>query len=346
MKNIKLHITLIGLLVGLTSFAQQFAHSTQYLINPYALTPTLAGYTGYSEMFLAYRNDWTGITGSPRTFSANGFGNIYQEKMWLGGQAVMDKTDILSTFKLQASYTYKLQVEENQHLFFGFWGTFYQTAVNVGNGIGIDTGDPILNNADKLNSSAVNAGFGINYNRDRFNLGFAIPALFGSNDEYTADVYKFKVQREVMVYSSYLFDLGEFWQMQAYGVFKKTTNEPSGVEVSTMFIYQQRFWGGLLYRTGGVLALNVGAHIGRGFVFNYSYEIGMSGINKGSGGSHEIGIGYRFNFYDNEYFNKKEGRYSRSLGTERSKKTRRRKHGNSYRQVAYPQLDDYNYRGN
>ncbi len=345
MKNIKLHITLILFLIGYATVAQQFAHNTQYLINPYSLTPTLAGYTGYSEVFLGYRNDWTGIDGSPRSFRANGFGNIYQETMWLGAEAIMDKTDILSTFKFNASYTYKLQVEEDQILSFGVWGTYYQASVNVGNGIGIDVNDPILTDQSKLNSSAFNAGFGINYNRDRFNLGFSIPSLFASNDEYTGDAYKFKVQRQVMVYSSYLFDLGDQWQMQAYGVFRKTTNEPSVVELSTLFIFRQQFWGGLLYRNGGALALNFGMHISRGFVFNYSYEIGMSGINKGSGGSHEIGLGYRFNFMDNEYFDKNTGRYTRTNKSSKTKKSSRKKRGGRYRSVAYPQLEDYNYRG-
>ena len=96
MKNLKIHIALIFLLTTLMASSQQFPHLTQYLINPYALTPTLAGQTGYSEIFLGYRNDWTRIDGSPRTFSASGSGNIYQQKMWLGGEAMMDKTDILS----------------------------------------------------------------------------------------------------------------------------------------------------------------------------------------------------------------------------------------------------------
>ncbi|MFA5417525.1 MAG: PorP/SprF family type IX secretion system membrane protein [Bacteroidales bacterium] len=337
MRRLKTHITLILILIGSGIFAQQFSHRTQYLINPYSLTPTLAGYTGYSEVFMSYRNDWTKIYGSPQSFSANGFGNIYQQKMWLGGEAVMDKTDILSTFKLNASYTYKLMVEDDQFLYFGMWGTYYQTSVNLSNSIGVDPEDPIFSDPSKLNSSAMNAGFGIHYNRNQFNLGFSIPSLFGSNDEYQGSAYKFKVQREVMVYSSYLFDMGDQWQMQAYGVFRKTTNEPSILELSTLFIYQQQFWGGLLYRNSEALALNIGAHISRGFVFNYSYEIGMGGINQGSGGSHEVGIGYRFNLQDTNYFEKKDSNTSKRKKTYRSK-------GKKYRQVAYPQLQDYNYK--
>ena len=57
-------------------FAQQFPLTTQYLFNPYALTPSMAGVTGYSEIFLNYRSEWTGIEGHPQTFRMNTFGNI------------------------------------------------------------------------------------------------------------------------------------------------------------------------------------------------------------------------------------------------------------------------------
>jgi len=327
-------ITIILLLGWNVMYAQQFQNSTQYLVNPYALTPTLAGYTGYSEAMINYRNDWTRIDGSPRTFSANGFGNVYKQTMWVGGEIMMDKTDILSVFKANLSYTYKLQVENNQFLYFGVWTTFYQASVNTGNGIGVDPNDPIILNSDKLKSSALNAGFGINYSWGNLNIGFSIPTLFGLNDEYqTNSAYKYRLQREYQFYTSYLFEFNDEWQLQTYGVFEKTANQPLNYEISAMAIYMQRFWSGLLYRNGGVLALNVGAHIYNGFVFNYSYEIGIGGINKGSGGSHEITIGYRFKFTGNNYFEKKESGSKRKKG---------RRSGT----LNYPEVQDFNYKRN
>jgi type IX secretion system PorP/SprF family membrane protein len=313
-------------------YTQQFPNSTQYLTNPYALSPTLAGYTGYSEAFMNYRNDWTKIDGSPRTFSANGFGNVYKQKMWVGGEIISDKTDILSVFKANISYTYKLQVDNNQYLYFGVWTTFYQASVNTGNGIGIDPNDPVIQNADKLNSSAFNAGFGINYNWENFNIGFSIPSLFGLNDEYeTNSSFKYHVQRQYQFYTSYLFEINNKWQLQSYGVFEKTGNNPINVEISVMAIYLKRFWGGMLYRNGGALAINIGGHIYNGFIFNYSYEIGMGSINSGSGGSHEITIGYRFKFIGNDYFERKDGGKSSKKG---------RRSGN----ISYPEVQDFNYK--
>jgi len=329
-------IVLVFLLGFQVVYAQQLPTSTQYLFNPYALTPTLAGYTGYSEVFLNYRNNWTGINGSPRTFSANGFGNIYQDKMWLGGEIMTDKTDILSVFKANLSYTYKLKVENDQYLFFGVWTTFYQASVNTGGAIGVDPNDPLLQNGNKLNSSAFNAGFGINYNWRNLNIGFSIPSLFGLNADYVANTsFNYQVQRQYQFHISYLHEFNDRWQLQAINVFQKTGTEPIDVEFSLMVIYLKQFWTGMLYRNGGALALNIGGHIYKGFVFNYSYEIGLSGINNGSGGAHEITIGYRFNFSGNNYFQKKEDDCSVS-----------RKKRKTTRNISYPEVQNYNLRKN
>lgn len=325
-------MVLVLMLIAVTAFSQQFPFTSQYLINPYALTPTLAGSTAYPEIFMGYRNDMTGIPGSPRTFKLNGFGNVYQEKMWVGGEIYMDKTDILSLFKAQLSYTYKLQFENEQFLFFGVWGTFYQNSVNTGNSIGTDPNDPLINNADKLNTTAFNGGFGINYNWRDLNIGFTFPTLFVTKEEYTLNQgYYFRMQREMLVYGSYLFHVHHDWKLQAYAVYRKMRNEPINIDISLMAIYLNRFWVGALYRNSGAIAINVGGHIYNGFTLNYSYDIGIGGINRHTGGAHEISLGYRFKFSGNDYFDKK---------TNRNKRGKAKK----YHNVPYPQVQEYDYR--
>ncbi len=327
----KLLVYIILFIVAGTSIsqAQQFPLTTQYLFNPYALTPERAGYYGHPAIYMNYRKDWTGINGSPKTFRINGFGNIYKEVMWLGGEIYTDKTDIISRFKANLSYSYILQVEDEQFLYFGVWTTFYQNTVRIDKLVGVDPNDPILKNQTKLNGTAANAGFGITYNWRDLNIGFAFPTLFDTKEKYVSTL-NFKVQRESLFYVSDMFILNEKWQLQTYAVFRKTKNEPLTFELSVMPVYLNRFWGGLLYRNGGALAINVGGHIYKGFVFNYSYEIGMGGINSQSGGSHEITLGYRFNFDGNKFFDH-NGNKKKHFG--------RTKNRNNF--YGYPKIIDY-----
>ncbi len=334
MKKRLVYILFIVFVSVLGAKGQQFPLTTQYLFNPYALNPAFAGYYGKPEVYLNFRKDWTGITGSPKTFRANGYGNIYKDVMWLGGEIYSDKADVLNRFKMNLSYSYILQVQEEQYLYFGVWTSFYQNSVNLANLTGVDPNDPLIANRSKLNGAAFNAGFGINYNWRELNIGFAFPTLFSTKEEYVSTV-NFKMQREFLFHVSNMFRLNDKWQLQVFSVFRKTKNQPMNAEFSVMPVYMQRFWGGMLFRTGGVLALNAGGMIYKGLVFNYSYEIGLTGINNGSGGAHEITVGYRFNMDNDAFFNRIKGKKTYRKGKKRPR--------NYY---GYPEIMDYSWNKN
>ena len=335
MKEIKRNIAIvIVILMTMSGNAQQFQPGSDYLFNPYSLTPAMAGITGYSEVFADYKTSMSDIDGHPRTINVNGYGNISKGKMWLGGNVTNDKTGILSVMKIDLSYTYKLQVENNQFLYFGIWTSLYQGTVNLSDATGIDTGDPLLqNNADKISSSSFNVGFGINYNWDKMNIGFSMPSTFSRNHDYTGQVdYKYMVQREFRLYAYYIFELSEQFKLQTMGVVYKAADMPGSFDLSAMGIIHDRFWGALMYRSGGAMDIVVGAHISQGFVFSYSYEAGLSNIYKGSGGSHELTLGFRFGFKDNDS-------YFGDSNTGNSRKKRKKKSSYS----GYPGVNGYNY---
>jgi hypothetical protein len=68
-----------------------------------------------------------------------------------------------------------------------------------------------------------------------------------------------------------------------------------------------------------------------GFTLNYSYDIGIGGLNRKAGGAHEISLGYRFKFSGNKYFDKKV-------------RTEKRGKAKQYRELPFPQVQEYNYR--
>ncbi len=334
-KELKYLIWLVSMVIPCSLFAQQIPFSTQYVVNPYNLTYSLAGHSNYSEVFINYRNDWTKVTGAPRTFRASGFGNVYEKKLWIGGEILSDKAGLLSVFNANLSATYKLQVENDQYLYFGLWGSFFQASALTGDAVDVDPNDPVIQNNSKVSNSTFNAGFGIVYNYRTFNFGLSMPTSFGNSDEnLTEGKFKYKVQRQFQMLASYIFEPSEIWQIQTIGVFRKTAKQPATFELSAMSIYQGRFWGGLLYRNSGALGINLGGHVYNGFVLNYSYEIGLSNMNNGSGGSHEITLGYRFGFNETNFFNP-SGKYTRKGRNRNSRSTR---------PSSYPKVEDYNYR--
>ena len=308
MKRWLQHIVFLFLLFGGTLTAQQFPLTTQYLFNPYALNQSMAGYFDYPELYLNYRREWTNINNGPRTVRLNGFGNIYKEKMWLGGEIYLDKTGVISQFMANISYSYILETGADQRIFFGVWASYFQNSVSMSDMTGIDPNDPLLNGRSNLNGSTFNAGFGIDYNWQGLNVGFAMPnALPDNSYYYDSRKLDFKMQREFLFHASYLFYLTRKWQLQTFAVYRKTKNMPGNFEISAMTIFLKQAWAGLLYRNTGAVAVNVGGYIGHGLALNYSFEFGTGGFNKGSGTTHEITLSYRFGMHGRNYFENKNG---------------------------------------
>ena len=302
------HIVFLLLLFGGTLTAQQFPLTTQYLFNPYALNQSMAGYFNYSELYLNYRREWTNINNGPQTVRLNGFGNIYKEKMWLGGEVYLDKTGIISQFKASISYSYILETGTDQRIFFGVWASYFQNSVSMSDMTNIDPNDPLLNGSSNLNGNTFNTGFGIDYNWLGLNVGFAMPNALTDDSYYSnPDKLNFTMQREILFHASYLFYLTEKWQLQTFAVYRKTKNMPGNFEISAMTIFRKQAWAGMLYRNTGAVAVNLGGYIGNGLALNYSFEFGTGGINQGSGSTHEITLSFRFGQQGRNYFENKNG---------------------------------------
>ncbi len=273
--------------------AQQFPLTSHYVFNGYSLDPGFAGIFTTGEATFTYRKDWTSINGSPTTIRANGFGKIHPN-MYLGGELLNDKVDIFNRFKANLNYTYRLQLADIQYLNFSFWGSLYQSSINL-NGVNADPNDPLIIDQTKLNGTDLNAGFSLVYNRNTFIIGFGMPTLFQTKDAYLNQASgKFAFDQEMLFHISNRFKLNPDWQLQPFLMWSRTNNSPSVIDISATLFYLEKYWCTMLYRNSKLLALGIGGELYRGLSMAYSYEIGMGGINSKSGGSHEVSIGFRF----------------------------------------------------
>lgn len=295
---------LIGLMLpALPLQSQQLPFSTHYTFNRYSLDPAFAGAYDKAAIFLNYRRDWGNIAGSPQTYRINGFGQVYRN-MYLGGEIMADNTDIFNRIKANLNYTYRLQMANDQFLSFAMGGSFYQSVVRFDQ-VNADLDDPLLKDLDRITGSNFNANFGLIYNWNQFHFGFGLPVLFRSKDTYNkgADA-GFTFDRTFLMHASNRFALAELWQLQVFGVYQKTDNLPAVVDISATAFYDDAYHIGLMYRSSNTLVFGLGGELIEGFVIGYSYEMGFGGVYNGSGGAHEISVGYRITtknltrFYD------------------------------------------------
>lgn len=285
-------LLLIVMLIGHAVQAQQIPFTTHYTFHQYSLDPAFAGSFEQKAIFLNYRQDWTGIDGAPKTFRMNGYGNIFGN-MYLGGELMVDNTDIFNRLKASLNYSYRLQMAEEQYLSMSLTGSLFQSVVRFDQVVA-DPDDPLLKDLNSVTGTDFNAGFSVVYNRRNLHIGLGMPMTVRTKNAYLqAADGKFAFERAFMMHISDRYQIAPDWDMQTFVVYQKTDNEPGVLDVSATFIYSNSYWASLLYRSSNAIALGIGGELGKGVVLGYSYEIGTGGINSKSGGAHEVSLGFR-----------------------------------------------------
>jgi type IX secretion system PorP/SprF family membrane protein len=293
MKKLLTFIVLLLFLEAFPVFGQQFPLSNHYTVNPYSLGPQYAGARSTGEFFFNYRKDWININPAPETirFNANfGVGG----GLYLGAEAFLDRVDILERFKGSLSFTYKLQMSNDQFLHLGINGQMYQNSINLSRLNG-DLSDPLFQNLDQLTKLNFNAGWGIMYTNPWFETGFGMPVLLRTPDAYLLQSQgNYAFEREFLFHASGRIPLADNTYMMPMLLVRRTANQPTGIDGSINFVFDDKLWLGALYRNSQALAFLVGGRLVSAMQLTYSYETGLGGYHYRSGGTHEITLGFRF----------------------------------------------------
>ena len=75
-------------------------------------------------------------------------------------------------------------------------------------------------------------------------------------------------------------------------IYRNGKNVPGQLEISPSVSWKNRFWGDVLYRTGGIFGLGFGGEVYKGIILNYSYNL-SSAIALNTFGSHQLTLGIR-----------------------------------------------------
>lgn len=311
------YLTII-LFFALMPFAlqsQQVPLYNQYMFDGFLLNPALAGSEGYTVYSLTAREQWIGFENSPKTYALsyqtrllrkrfsitkNPDGTTRYKKgrsgrVGLGGYAFSDRNGLIDRTGLQFTYAYHIHMGTSQ-LSFGLSGIAYQFKVNwdkVGEGQSIfrDNGDPLMGSLNRI-LYIPDANFGAFYSSEEFFTGLSVTQLFesmlkfGGNGSEAYSNYRMK--------RHYFFTLGTLreikrsdWEIEPSLLVKGTEDLFLQIDVNLRMIYDQKYWGGLSYRTNNALVALFGLQVNR-LYFGYAFDYAFNRINQQSFGSHEL----------------------------------------------------------
>jgi len=309
MKRILIIFTVLQLASGLAK-AQQDAQFSQYMFNGIYINPAYAGYREQLNVHGFYRNQWTGIEGSPKTTSLAVDAIANEGNVGLALQVSSDKLGAQSNLAAYANYAYRIRLNADgtSRLAFGVGAGMVQLGID---GSMLNPNDPEYGQPKStLNTIVPDARAGVFYSTSRFYAGFSADNLV--SQYINVEKYTFVPQPKPHYYltAGMLLPINESIQLKPSFLLKDDRGGPTSLDLNAFFILAERFWLGGSYRTGvklyskdylqkdltqlnsGVAALQIFPN--NNLRIGYAYDFSIGALQGYSGGTHEISVGYFF----------------------------------------------------
>ena len=300
MKKVITFFTAI-ILYSITANAQYDAMFTQYMFNEMYINPAYAGSKEAMAVNLTHRQQWVNFPGRPITSAFTLHGPLSNNKMGLGISVLNEQIGKLSRNLVYINYAYRIKTGEKGHLAFGLMAGIHNQINKLSELKPSETGDiQVSQNTPSLITP--NFGTGIYYSTKKFYAGISIPRMVD-------DSYLFNQAGNITTSTKitpnklhYYFTVGKVFEIndglliKPQAMVKAVQNAPIQLDLNVNFLIQNKIWTGISYRSGSDISALIGIQVNPQFLINYSYDYSLTKVQKYSQGSHEITLGYLFNY--------------------------------------------------
>lgn len=303
---IKVFISFACLSISVAAVAQKEPQYTQYMYNIGSFNPGYVGSVQTPEIAGLYRAQWLDIDGSPRTLRLGVNYPLQNETMGLGFNVISDQLGPATQTYVELAYSYQLNVTDATKLSFGMdlGGSFLN--VDFSKGTFENPGEPILGGETISNFyPTIGAGFFL-YEDDIWYLGASVPNFLtdGLYNDEVATIVDDKLQFNFI--GGYVFDLSESLKFKPAFLINMVSGAPLNTNLSTNFLYEDRFTLGASYRFGNAISALAGFQVTNGTFIGYSYDYNTNPLGEFSNGSHEIILKFFLGRGDGTNSNNKE----------------------------------------
>ena len=317
----KLALILILIALKQISAAQQLPLFSQYLYNKFLINPAHAGSDGYTSFNLTLREQWVGYDGAPRTYSLSWQTRILKRrykltgpalnrthyrpktdgKVGLGAYVFSDHNGLIQRTGFQVAYAYHMWLADYTQLSLGLALTGYHFIVNADETNFYDPNEPWLTNNLRQGVFVPDADFGIYLLNPKYDVGFSSQQIFGSAAKIGEHAYNnYKMYRHYYMFGSYYYRVRTKTALQPSLLLKMSDQIRPQADIGLSCIYDDSYWVGMAYRTGGMLVTNIRFKFVPSAVnmttmfFGYAFDLSLNNMSKSTYGTHELAIALKF----------------------------------------------------
>lgn len=291
----KFILLLISILAAsILGLGQQLVGYSNFLMNDYYFNPAIAGSKKVQEANISYRNQWVGFDGAPVLLMGNFMGSYKNEgKVGYGASVISERKGITDNTSVYLNYAHHFRLTEKIKLGLGIRPGYMQHRVRLYNAVIADAGDDVLTGTVySANAIDVNAGFHL-YSPKFFVMG-SFQRLLGRQIQFTSYNSSLAFHYNTIAGYNYRFQNSKKKQMEIQPSLMVRFVRPLPVQVTGMlrFTYENKFWGGLLYRSDDAIGFMAGIRIKDRLDVGYSFDYTVSNLSNYQSGSHEIMLSF------------------------------------------------------
>lgn len=292
LRLIKLLAIVLVLQIPLCLKAQQDPIFTNYLQNPIAFNPAIAGTIDGLNLSLLSRLQWVGLDGAPASYSFGAHTPYVKQNMGLGFNVMTDKAGPLRNTHITGSYAYQITVFPGAKLSMGLKAGISSYNASIGGLQVNDPSDPNFQTNEKRISP--NLGVGFYFYTETYYAGFSSPRLIEPrlNKEYRESKEPYNPQFYLM--GGYNFTISNDWRFLPSALIGIMGGSPISTDIMAQFMYLNRFYFGTHYRIGDAMGLFVNAKITSDFTFGYAFDFTLNKLSSVNSGTHELMLTYTF----------------------------------------------------
>lgn len=278
------------------SYSQQRPQFTQYISNELIINPAFAGAEGPLSAALVFRNQWSGIEGSPTTQTFTAHSLIKSKNLGIGLSVINDKIGIHKSLLGDASFSYRIPTGETSYFSFGLQFGFNQRRSDfnsISNQVQ-SASDPVLFGAD-LTQTQFEFGSGVYFRSKKLSLGFSIPNMLPAKT--ISDTLDFSISNANMFLSArYKIPVSKNFILQPGLLLKRLEGTPLSYDINLALIFNEVVLVGVSYRKLQSVNTAVQFRVTPQLRIGYAYDIPISNENTFNRSSHEFMISYFFSF--------------------------------------------------
>jgi type IX secretion system PorP/SprF family membrane protein len=295
-------VSFVFLLVFLSGYGQQDAQFTQYMYNTININPGYAGSREAMSVFAMHRTQWVGLDGAPITNTASVNTPINGSNVGLGVSIINDRIGPSDENNIAIDFSYSINTSDRYKLSFGLKASANLLNIDFNKLSQYDQNDyAFQTNID--NKFSPNIGVGFYLHSDNTYVGLSAPYLLETKhfDRYAATGANSHVAKEnINLYfiAGHVLDLSYNVKFKPSLLTKYVQGAPLQVDLSTNFMFNDKFVAGLAYRWSAAVSAMVGFQASDSWFIGYGYDLETTRLSNYNSGSHEIFLRYElFNKY-------------------------------------------------